>query len=72
MEGDLKMLKVKYSSNLWLDNSQISNLNDQTIFYKFLNWRLPPMKDVWNSIFEKLDENSDEILSVALLSPACF
>ena len=46
MEGDLKMLKVKYSSNLWLDNSQISNLNDQTIFYKFLNWRLPPMKDV--------------------------
>ena len=47
MEDDLKILKVKYLSNHLLDHTQILNLSldDQTIFYKFLKWRLPQMED---------------------------
>ena len=47
MEDDLKILKVEYISNHLLDHAKISNLiwDDQTIFYKSLNWRRPPMED---------------------------
>ena len=47
MEDDLNILKVEYLSNQLLDHIQISNLSldDQTIFYKFLKWRRPPMED---------------------------
>ena len=47
MEDDLKILKVEYLSNLLLDLTQILNLSldDQTIFYKSLKWRWPPMED---------------------------
>jgi hypothetical protein len=47
MEDDLKILKVKYLSNHLLDHTLILNLSldDQTIFYKFLKWRLPQMED---------------------------
>ena len=47
MKEDLKILKVAYPSNLLLDLTQILNLSldDQTIFYKSLKWRRPPMED---------------------------
>ena len=47
IEDDLKLLKVEYFSNHWLDYTQMLNLSwdDQTIFYKSLKWRQPPMED---------------------------
>ena len=47
MEDDLKILKVEYLSNHLSDHAQILNLSfdDQTIFYKSLKWRRPPMED---------------------------
>jgi hypothetical protein len=47
MEEDLKILKVKYLSNHLLDHTQILNLSldYQTIFYKSLKWKRPPMED---------------------------
>ena len=47
MEDDLKILKVEYLSNHLLDPTQILNLSldDQTILYKFFEWRQPPMED---------------------------
>ena len=44
---DLKILKVEYFSNQLSDHATILNLSwdDQTIFYKFLKWRRPPMED---------------------------
>ena len=47
MEDDIKILKVEYLSNHLLDHTQILNLylDDQTIFYKYLKWRRPPMED---------------------------
>ena len=47
MEDDLKILKVEYISYHLLDHSQILNLSldNQTIFYKSLKWRWPPMED---------------------------
>ena len=47
MEDDLKILKVEYLSIHALDHTQIFNiiLDDQTIFYKFLKLRQPPMED---------------------------
>jgi hypothetical protein len=78
MEGDIKILKVEYLSNHLLGHTQILNLSlyDQT--------RRPPMEDdlkilkveyLINHCMDlrgKLEENSEQILSVALLSPACF
>ena len=47
MEGNLKILKVEFLSNDLLDHTQILNLclDDQTIFYKTLRWRRPPMEE---------------------------
>ena len=47
MEDNLKILKVKYLSNLLLDHTQNKNLrlDDQTIFFKSSKWRQPPMED---------------------------
>ena len=47
MEDYLKILKVEYLSNHLSDHAQILNINwdDQTIFYKSLKWRRPPMED---------------------------
>ena len=47
MEDDLKILKVEYLSNHWLDFTQIWNLGlrDQTKLYKCFKWRRPPMED---------------------------
>ena len=41
MEDELKILKVEYFSNHFLDPTQIFNLSldDQPILYKFLKWR---------------------------------
>ena len=41
MEGDLKILKVEYLSNHWLDFTQISNLSpgDQTKIKENLQWK---------------------------------
>jgi hypothetical protein len=38
---------VEYLSNHLLDHTQILNLylDDQTIFYKYLKWRQPPVED---------------------------
>ena len=69
MEDNLKILKVEYLSNHLLDHTQILNLSlvDQTIFYKSLKWRWPPMEDnlnckddlqcVQNVTYEFLGEN---------------
>ena len=63
-----------------------SNLDDQTIFYKSLKWRRPPVEEdlrckkktskhvecyLWD-FRGKVEENAVEISSVALLSPACY
>ena len=47
MEDDIKIFKVEYLSNQLLGHTQISDLrlDDQTIFYKSLKWRLPTMED---------------------------
>ena len=47
MEDDLKLLKVGYLSNRFLDHAQILNLSlhDQSILYKSFKGRLPPMED---------------------------
>ena len=47
MEDDIKIIKVEYLSNQLLGHTQISDLrlDDQTIFYKSLKWRLPTMED---------------------------
>ena len=47
MEEDLKILKVEYLRKHLLDQTQILNLclDDQTISYKSLKCRLPPMAD---------------------------
>ena len=41
MENDLKILKVEYLSDHLLDHTQILNLSldDQTILYKFFQWK---------------------------------
>ena len=39
MEDDLKMLKKEYLSSHLLD------MDNQTIFYKYLEWRRPPTED---------------------------
>ena len=46
-EEDLKIWKVEYLSNHWLDLTQIWNLSlwDQTRVYKGMKWRRPPMED---------------------------
>ena len=40
-------IKVKYLTNHLLDHTQILNLSidDQTIFYKSLKWRRPPVEE---------------------------
>ena len=45
MQEDLKISKVEYLSNRFLDLAQILNLSldDQIILYKFFKWRRPPM-----------------------------
>ena len=45
LKADLKILKVKYLSNLLLDHTQISSLYDQTIFCQFFKGRQPPMEE---------------------------
>ena len=47
MEEDLKILIVEYLSNHLLDHAQILKFSwdDQTRFYKSLEWRRPPMDD---------------------------
>ena len=83
MEEDLKVLKVEYLSNCLLYHTEILNLNldDQTTFSKSSKWRRTSAEDdlqilkvenhdLW-IIRGKLEENSEEISSVALLSPAC-
>ena len=47
MEYNLKLLKVEYLSNRLFDHTKIVNwsLYHQTIFYKSLKWRRPPMED---------------------------
>ena len=47
IEDDLKILKVEYLNNLFLDHTQIlnSSLNVQTIFCQSYKWRLPPMEE---------------------------
>jgi hypothetical protein len=82
-EEDLKVLKVENLSNRLLDHNQTLNLSldDQTILSKSLKWRRPSTEDdlkilkvenhdLW-IIRGKLEENSEEISRVALLSPAC-
>ena len=79
MEDELKILKVEYLSDHLLDHTHILNLSldDPTIFSKSSKWRRPPMEDnikilkVENHDLWKLEEHSEEISSVALLSPAC-
>ena len=46
MEDDLKMWKVEYLSNHWLDLTQIWNLIywDQTKVQKGIEWRWPSME----------------------------
>ena len=43
MEGDLKILKVRYLRNHWLNLPQILNLSSGT--QKRLKWRWPSMED---------------------------
>ena len=47
MEEDLQILNVEYLSHHLLDYTQSLDLslNDQTIFYKSLKWRLYPKED---------------------------
>ena len=47
MEGDLKMFKVEYFSNLSMDRTQILNwsLYDKTIFSQSLKWIQPQLED---------------------------
>ena len=47
MEDDLKILKVEYLSNPFLDHNQILNLSldYHTLFYKALKWIQPPRED---------------------------
>ena len=47
MEDELKILKVEYLSNHFLDHTQIFNSSQdaQTIFYKSFNGKGPPMED---------------------------
>ena len=47
MEDDLKILKVEYLSNHWLDLTRIWNLRlgDQTKLYKCVKWRQPRIED---------------------------
>jgi hypothetical protein len=47
VEDDLKILKVEYLSNHWLDLPQILNcsLGDQTKIDNCFKWRQPPMED---------------------------
>ena len=74
MEDDLKILEVECLSNHLLDLTQTLNLglDDQTIFQKSSKWRRTSNWSVYNLTNEFLEENSEEISSVALLSPACL
>jgi hypothetical protein len=47
MEDDLKISKVEYLSNHWLDRTQILNLNlgDQTKLYKYFKGRRSPLEE---------------------------
>ena len=72
-EGDLEILKVEDLNHPLLDHLQILNLRlddhmTMTIFYKSLEWRRSP----GGVLRGKLEENPQEILSVAMLSQACF
>ena len=46
MKDDLKILELDYLSNHLLNHTQILDLSldDQTVFYKSLKWRQPPME----------------------------
>ena len=46
-EDDLKISKVEYLSNHWIDRTQILNLNlgDQTKLNKYFKWRQPPLEE---------------------------
>ena len=87
MKDDLNKLKVEYPNNQLLDHTQMLSLSsdEQTLFFKSSKWRRPPMEnnlkilkvyhcmdhELW-VLRGKLEENSEEILSVVLLSPAYF
>ena len=47
MKDDLKILKVEYLSNHWLDLTKIWNFSsvDQNKLYKYFKCKLPPMED---------------------------
>ena len=88
MKEDIKILKVEYLNNRLLDHTQMLNfsLDDQTIFFKMMissNGRRPQklnMEYLCNHCMDsdswvltgELEENLEDILSVALLSPACI
>ena len=87
MEDNLKILKVEYLSNHSSDPPQILNFSsgEQTKNKKSSKWRQPSMEDdlkilkveylsnhCMDCALRKLEENSEEISSVALLSPACL
>ena len=48
MEDNLKISKVEYLSNHFLDHFQILNLDLYHIL-QILKWKQPPMEDVWLS-----------------------
>ena len=58
MEDDVKILNVEYLRNHLLDPTQILNLEY--------------LSNHWWVLRGKLEEISEEISSVALLSPACY
>ena len=71
MEDDLKILKVEYLSNHWLDLPQILNLSsgDQTKIKNALNeddlwWRWPPMEEdlQWKTTFNGRQRPMEDIL----------
>ena len=80
MEDNLQILKVEYLSNHFLDHTQILDLslNDQPYFTNPQNedyfwWKMTSKLveyEFW-VLRGKFEENSEEIPSVALLSPAC-
>ena len=71
VEDDLKILKGQYLSNNTLDHTHILNLSKNE---NALQWKMTSKYvecDLW-FIRGKLEENSEEISSVALLSSACI
>jgi hypothetical protein len=58
-EDDLKIWKVEYLSNHWMDLTQIWNLSkkDQTRVYKGIKWRQPLMEDdLWQKTTSKYEK----------------